>query len=207
MDTAIITPTQTPGTMDVIYTRRAIRKYKNKPVNVELIEKVIDAGRMAPSAVNQQAWKFYVVTDKTLIASFSKEIAASAMMGFVRSGIKNIVKTTSQLLNFPHMLDFKSMADPVFHGAPVVIFITATKKNEWAHLDIGMCAQNIMLAAKSMGLDSCPIGFAKFVNKTRHFSRLNIPDTEEVVLAVILGYGNEDPEMHERKKDNIFFVH
>jgi nitroreductase len=65
----------------------------------------------------------------------------------------------------------------------------------------------MMLAAKSMGLDTCPIGFAKYVCDTKHFHRLHIPDAEEVVLAVILGYGNEDPVTHERKKENIFFVH
>jgi nitroreductase len=208
MKTVTIQPVQmrTP-TVETIFTRRAVRKYKNKEVDKMLIEQVIEAGRMAPSAVNQQVWKFYVITDKILIAAFSKEIKASAMKRFVRSGIRNIVEMTSHLLHFPHGLDFGSHADPVFHGAPVVIFITGPKKNEWAHLDIGMCAQNMMLAAKSMGLDTCPVGFAKYVCDTKHFHRLHIPDTEEVVLGVILGYGNEDPEIHERKKENIFFVH
>jgi nitroreductase len=194
-------------TMETIFTRRAVRKYKNKKVDDLLIEQVIDAGRMAPSAINQQIWKFYVLTDETLIAAFSREIKASAMKRFIHSGIRNIVEMTSHLLHFPHGLDFGSLTDPVFHGAPAVIFITGPKRNEWAHLDIGMCAQNMMLAAKSMGLDTCPVGFAKYVDETKHFQRLHIPDTEEVVLAVILGYGNEEPEIHEKKKGNIFFVH
>jgi nitroreductase len=208
MKTTTIAPAQSKTTtIQTIFSRRSVRKFKNKEVDDFLIEQVIDAGRMAPSAINQQIWKFYVLTDETLIAAFSREIKASAMKRFVHSGIRNIVEMTSHMLHFPHGLDFGSQADPVFHGAPVVIFITGPKKNEWAHLDIGMCAQNMMLAAKSMDLDTCPVGFAKYVCDTKYFYRLHIPDTEEVVLAVILGYGNEDPKIQERKKENIFFVH
>ena len=193
-------------TMRVIYERRAVRKYKDKPVGKDFIDQVIDAGRMAPSAINKQPWRFYVLTDKALIQSFSKEIAAVALKSFARTGIINMFKTVVNLLDFPHGLNFHAMEDPVFHGAPVVIFITGSRYNEWAALDIGMCAQNMMLMAKSLGLDSCPVGFAKFVEKTKIFPRLKVPVSEKVFLAVILGYGDESPKLHERKKNNVDFI-
>jgi len=96
--------------------------------------------------------------------------------------------------------------DPIFHGAPVVIFITAPRDNEWASLDVGMCAQNMMLAAKAMGIDSCPVGLGKFVEQTEIFKRLEVPASEQVVLSIILGYGDELPEMPERKSNNIRFI-
>ena len=96
--------------------------------------------------------------------------------------------------------------DPVFHGAPVVIFITSKKDNEWAALDIGMCSQNIMLAAKSIGLDSCPVGMGKYIDQTKIYSRLNIPESEHVHLAIIIGYGNESPEVKERIKNNLIYI-
>jgi len=208
MEKVIVSPApMTNETLRMIYRRRAVRKFKKISVERELIEQVIDAGRMAPSAINQQAWKFYVLTDETLIKAFSKEIVKVSMKGFVRSGIKNIAKSASHLLHFAHGFDFHAMQDPVFHGAPAVIFITGPKDNEWAHLDIGMCTQNMMLAAKSVGLDSCPIGFAKYVAKTKLYPRLEVPMDEEVIIAVILGYGDENPEMHERKKNNVIFIH
>lgn len=43
-----------------IYTRRSIRKYEDKPISRELLEQIIDAGRVAPSAKNRQPWKFLV---------------------------------------------------------------------------------------------------------------------------------------------------
>lgn len=175
-------------TLKTIYERRAVRKYKALPVNKQLIEQIIDAGRMAPSAMNRQLWKFYVLTDKNLINSLSP----------------GIVKIANQFLSWAHGIDKTKTTDIIFHSAPVVIFITAPKRNEWAAIDIGMCCQNMMLAAKSLGLDTCPIGLAKFLKKPT--SVLGMSSSEEIKLAIIVGYGDEQPEVHERKKDNIKFV-
>lgn len=194
------------ATLETIYERRAVRKYKDKPVAINLIEQVIDAGRMAPSAINRQPWKFYILTDKATILAFSKQITKSAVRGILKTGIKGIVKTIKDSLHFSHSSHFMDSDDPIFHGAPVVIFLTAPKDNEWASLDIGICAQNMMLAAKSLGLDTCPVGLAKFVEQTELFPKLNIPESEHVLLSVILGYGDETPEVHERIKNNVVFV-
>jgi nitroreductase len=121
----------------------------------------------------------------------------------VKKGLKEILKTLSVMLHFVQSFTFSSIKNPVFYDAPVVIFITSPKTNEWAPLDIGMCAQNIMLAAKSLGLDTCPVGFGKFVEHTKHYSLLNIPSTEQVQISVIVGYGDEEPPVHERRTDNV----
>lgn len=194
------------GILKTIYTRRAVRRYTEQAVERDLIGQVIDAGRMAPSAINNQPWKFYVLTDPVTIKSFSKEIIRAAAKVFMKSGVKTILKTIKDSLHFGHALRFTKENDPIFHGAPVVIFITAPKNYEWAGLDIGMCAQNMMLAAKEMGLDTCPVGLAKFVEQTKLFPQLQIPASEQVMLAVILGYGNEEPEIHKRKKDNVLYI-
>lgn len=189
-----------------IYERRAVRKYKAKSIEKTLIETVLDAGRMAPSAINKQPWKFYILTQPKDIRAFSKEISAAAVIELAKSGIKNIVKTTKDLLHFADKADLMKKKDPVFHGAPVVIFITSPKSDEWAPLDIGMCAQNIMLSAKSLGLDTCPVGFGKFVEKTKLYPKLGVPETEQVNLAIVLGYGDETPELHARLQNNSVFI-
>lgn len=56
------------------------------------------------------------------------------------------------------------------------------------------------------GLDSCPVGFAKYIEQTPVFHQLEIPKDEEVMLAVILGYGDEKPEPHLRVKNNAIFI-
>lgn len=115
-------------------------------------------------------------------------------------------KTAVHLFHFSKGFNFSALEDPVFHGAPVVIFITSPKDNEWASLDIGMCAQNMMLAAKSLGLETCPVGFGKFIEKTKMYPRLKIPPEEHVQISIIIGYGNENPEVHERLRNNIVIV-
>ncbi|TAL60148.1 MAG: nitroreductase family protein [Bacteroidetes bacterium] len=189
-----------------IYQRRAVRKYKDKPVERATIETLIDAGRMAPSAINIQPWKFYILTKKEDIRAFSKEIAKASAKGFLKSGIKNIVKTASSALHLSHGIDFFKGQDPIFHGAPLVIFISSPKDNEWSGLDIGMCAQNMMLAAKSLGIDSCPVGLGKFVEQTKIFPKLHIPKAERVNISLIFGYGDEKPAIHERIKNNAFYL-
>ena len=181
---------QVNQTLKTIYERRAVREYNNKPVDKETISKILDAGRMAPSAINKQPWKFYVVTNRETIRSFSKEIE----------------KVADKFFHLSQRIGFLKMDDAIFHKAPVVIFITAPKDNEWAQLDIGMCAQNIMLAAKSLGLDSCPVGMGKFIEQTPAVGKLGIPQTEQILISILLGYGNESPTPHTRIENNATFI-
>ena len=64
----------------------------------------------------------------------------------------------------------------------------------------------MMLAAKAMGLDSCPVGFGKYIEHTKLYPQLHIPLTEKIYLSVIFGYGDETPEMHKRNRDNETFI-
>lgn len=193
-------------TLKTIYTRRAIRKFKSIPVPREIIEQIIDAGRMAPSAMNKQPWSFYILTDAADIRMFSKQISRAGVREILRLGIKAIAKTFMDIVRAPIGFRHIGEKDFVFYGAPVVIFVTAPVDNEWASLDIGMCCQNMMLAAKSLGLDSCPVGFGKFVCETKLYPRLRIPAEEKVLLAVIIGYGDMEPEMHERRTGNLHYI-
>ncbi len=147
-------PVRGSETLRTIYERRSVRKYSDRPVDKELIEQILDAGRMAPSAINRQPWKFYMLTKKEAIGSLSKEIAKIAGKEFLKSGPKQILKAVGHLLHYPHNISLFKGEYFIFHGAPVVIFITGPRDYEWAPLDIGMCSQNIMLAAKSLGLDT-----------------------------------------------------
>ena len=159
--------------------------------------------------MKKQTWHFYNLNNKEGIKALSNAILHHSKLAMLKAGIKEIVNSILHPGSF-HLkdgIDFFSHEDPIFHGAPVVIFISSTKGNEWAHLDVGMCAQNIMLAAKSLGLDSCPIGLAKFIEHTDEYNEFEVPSSEEINLAIIIGYGDESPHVHERKKDNAKFIY
>jgi len=201
-------PEYSNAVIENIYLRRAIRKFKDKQVDRQILNKLLDAGRMAPSAMNKQPWHFYVLTSEVKINFFSSAIIHQSKFAMFKAGVKEAANHILHPGTF-HLkdgLDFFKADDPIFHGAPVVIFISSERNNEWASLDIGMCAQNIMLAAKSLGLDSCPVGLAKFVENTKEYKDLMVPSSEEIKLAIIVGYGDEAPTCHERKKDNVKFI-
>lgn len=176
-------------TLHTIYERRAVRKYKADKVDKLQIQEVLRAAAMAPSAINQQPWNFYVVSNREKLKTYSRET------------IKAADKIYHNLL-----LGLHNEEDPIFHNAPVAIFITGPKNNLWAGLDIGLCAQNLMLAAKALGMDTCPVGLARFIENTPVYPELHVPDSESIQLAIVLGYGDEKPEMYKRKTDNIYYL-
>lgn len=195
-------------TLKTIYERRAVRKFKKKPVEKQLILDLLDAARMAPSAMNKQPWHFYVLTDPAKILQCSKAIMSETKLKMLKAGVKEVVHHIFHPGSF-HIkdgMDFFKGEDPIFHGAPVVIFISSDRSNDWAKLDIGMCAQNIMLAAKSLGLDTCAVGLAKFIEFTAEYKTFGVSASEQIELAVVVGYGDEKPALHERKKDNVHFI-
>ncbi|MNJ95576.1 5,6-dimethylbenzimidazole synthase [compost metagenome] len=189
-----------------IYQRRAVRKYKDVSLGRDVIDELIMAGKMAPSAMNRQPWKFYVLTDPVKIKKISKDIEKIALKKLKEKGIKELAKLSLSLFHLSTIKNILVTADHVFYGAPVVIFITHQRDDEWGMIDIGMCAQNIMLAAKAKGLDSCPVGFAKFVMQTDDYSLLKIPDDEVVDLAVVIGYGDEIAEMPKRTNNHVIYL-
>ncbi|MGZ3873828.1 MAG: nitroreductase [Mucilaginibacter sp.] len=198
-------PMEMPAALKNIYERRSVRKYLDQPVDRELIEQVIDAGRMAPTAMLKQPWKFYVLTSKESIREFSKEIVRTVAKEMVHDGPAGIAKLAMGALYSLYYGNLFKGPD-IFYGAPVVIFITAPRDEPWACYDISMCAQNMMLAAKALGLDSCPLGVGKYVEHTPIYYKLRVPYPEQVFLAVIIGYGDEHPKAHERVRDNLIFV-
>lgn len=177
-------------TLRTIHERRAVRKFTSREVDPVLVEQIINAGRMAPSAMNRQGWKFHVLTNRERIKAFSVEI----------------MKVAAKHFPLAHGLKPSTREDRIFHKAPVVVFISANRKDDWAGLDVGCCAQNMMLAAHALGLASCPIGLAKFASETPLHAALKVARTDEVKLAVVFGYADESPKMHERVTDNVIHL-
>lgn len=191
-------------TLECISTRRAVRRYLPQMPDDELIEKVLTAGRLAPSAMNRQSSRFYIATHSDTIAAFSKALSHAVLHDYIRKVLRRPIKTIRELLHAGKgNLD---TSDPIFHGAPVVIFITTPNDSEWGGLDTGMCAQNMMLAAHSLGLATCPIGMAKYAGNTDIYYRLEIPADEKVELAITLGYGAEKPQMPARTGGRALFI-
>ncbi|MCQ6961585.1 nitroreductase [Mucilaginibacter aquariorum] len=201
----IKTSEELPETLRTIYERRSVRRYKDLPVEREILSRIIDAGRMAPTAMMKQPWHFYVLTEKESIEEFSKAIIKTLAKEMVHEGPAGIVKLAAGALYSLYHSELLKGPD-IFYHAPVVVFLTAPKDEPWACYDISMCAQNMMLAAKALGLDSCPLGVGKAVEHTPIYYKLRIPYPEQVYLALVFGYGDEAPKAHERLTANVHFI-
>lgn len=112
----------------VIQSRRSIRKYKPTPLSEETIEKILEAGRWAPSGVNNQPWRFLVVRDKEKIKGLAQ---------FTKYG--NIIEGAACVICV-----FMDAGDSYNRDKDI--------------LAIGACIQNMLLEAYSLGVGTCWLG-------------------------------------------------
>jgi len=154
--------------LDLVKTRQSVRKYLDKPVEREKIERCLEAVRLAPSASNSQPWSFVVIDDPKL-----KEAVAK--------------KTFDKLISFNRF----SLQAPV-----LIIIISerpgflnkvaeAIKDKQFSLIDIGIAAEHFCLQATEEGLGTCMLGWfdEKGVKKL-----LNIPSNRRVELIITMGY-------------------
>ncbi|MFO8016969.1 MAG: nitroreductase family protein [Candidatus Woesearchaeota archaeon] len=173
-------------TIETIKARRSVRSFNDKPIPDGIIDELIECGRYAPSAMNQQPWRFMVIKDRDMIRQMSESIADEA-----KEKNPRIAERAG------------TMEDPIFYNAPLLIMVLRPKDDEWAKFDCSAAAQNMMLAARSLGIGSCAIGMAKLLEGKDVMEKLDMPDGYEQHMTIAFGYTDEWPEAPERKKDNV----
>ncbi|MFO7828897.1 MAG: nitroreductase family protein, partial [Bacteroidales bacterium] len=162
--------------------RQSDRAYLTKTIEKEKLTRIIEAGRLAPSACNAQPWKFIVINDQEL----KYKIADC---------------TSSKILGMNHFTK----------QAPVHIAIVEEKANFTSNagsfikdkhfplIDIGIAAEHICLQAEAEGLGTCMIGW---FDETKVKKLLNIPKTKRVPLIITLGYPAKEKREKRRKPLN-----
>lgn len=165
--------------LELIRSRQSDRKYSDKPVEQEKLGRIIEAGRMAPSACNAQPWKFVVVTDPELIRNLAE--AASAKL----IGMNTFVNQSPALIVI--IRESPNLSSKV--GATI-------KNKDYSLIDIGIAAENICLQARAEGIGSCILGWfdEKMVKKL-----LSIPSSKRVELIITLGYSLSHQKDKKRK--------
>jgi nitroreductase len=180
----------------VITGRRAVREYTAQAVDERAIRSLIDAAVHAPSAVNQQPWTFTVVRDQSILDRISHD-AKIQMLATMPASV--------------HSEHFRSLlSDPnfqIFYHAPVLIVISAMAEGPWIVEDCSLAAENLMLAARDIGLGTCWIGFAQsFLNTPEGKSVLGLPASWVSVAPIIVGYPKAPPPPVSRKEPEIRWV-
>jgi nitroreductase len=159
--------------MDVFHAiklRRSIRAYQDKPIEEEKLQRVLEAGRLAPSAKNRQEWKYVLVKDNEL----RKTVAVACNNQYF------IAEAPVIIVGCATMVDYVlSCGQPAYT------------------IDLSISMDHMTLQAVEEGLGTCWIGSFKEDEVKRI---LNIPQEMRVVEVMPLGYPKFLPEAKPRKK-------
>jgi nitroreductase len=161
---------------EAIKTRRSIRKYQDKPVEEEKLQSVLDAVSQSPSWANMQCWRMVVVRNQEIREKISEQSNVESF--FSPKGYKTNPSK-------------KALAE-----APIVIVLCADPANSgtlWNQayylVDCGIAAQNLMLAARGLGLGTVYVGV---YDEEKLKQLLSIPAHVRVVGLFPLGYPAEE---------------
>ena len=167
--------------LDIIKSRRSIRKFKPDAIPKELLIKVLEAARWAPSWANTQCWEFIIVND----VEIKKKLAETLVPE------RNPAK--SAIIEAPIVIVVlaKKGVSGYYKGQPM------TKFGDWFMFDVALAVQNLVLEAYSLGLGTVIVGS---FNHDRVAEILNVPKDREVVVMIPMGYPAESPPPRPRKE-------
>ncbi len=199
-----------------IETRRSVRSYSKKKVSKKVIKDILRLASLAPSGSNTQPWRVHIITGKKLeeITKKSKKeflsnnsslrlerlnymqkyrepyLSRRRKVGWDLYGILGIKKGDyKKTINY-HSLNYE------FFGAPVGMIFSIERDLGWmSWLDYGMFIQNICLAARSHGLDTCPQAAWGLVYKKIN-KLLNLDKNFTVHCGLALGYKNDKDKIN-----------
>ena len=186
-----------------IMERRSVRNFKSYPVPEPLLRRVLEAGRFAPSSGNCQPWKFIVVSDKVLINEMNDGIYNVLSMFYSAytndAMVKGLIPVYQQSLQ-SGLFDPRIMLGgcgsitrknaPVFMDAPVVILMACDDRSIGGpQIQAGICGQNMNLAAMSLGLGFCWVGFSQVIEMVPELKeKLGLEEPWKINTAMVLGY-------------------
>lgn len=167
--------------LDLVKKRQSVRAYLDRPVDREIIERCLEAARLAPSACNSQPWKFLVIDEPELKNKIAKQ-------------------TYGKLISFNHF----SLQ------APVLVLIISErakftaqiggflKRRNFRLMDIGIAAEHFCLQAAEDGLGTCMMGW---FNERKVNKLLGLPKMKRVELVIAAGYASSEEIRTKKRKD------
>ena len=197
--------------LDAIQGRQSIRSYKDKPVSREILEKILDISRFAPSGGNTQPWKIYVLNqdlmkelESLVISNLDNGISETPNFNIypqpMSDHLKSRVKECGRLMYEAIEIDKDDVEGRLnqlkqnfsFFGAPVGMFVTVEKEvdlNGWGH--VGHFIQNICLSSMEFGLGTClQESWSMYPETVKKI--INFSDSEILWCGIALGYPNEE---------------
>ena len=172
------------NTFENIITRRSTRKYLDKEVSQELLEKIIETGRYAPSGGNSQSNHFLVIQNKQIIDHLVK---------MVERAFSQMEITENMYRSLQNTINLSKKGGYVFcYNAPVLIIVANKKDYGNNQADCALALENMMLEANELDLGSCYINQLKWLNENQkilsYLQSLGMNEDERVYGSLIVGY-------------------
>lgn len=190
---------------EAMLTRRSTRKYSDEMPDRELVEKIIEAGRYAPSGSNSQNTHLIVFTDREMLRE---------MADLVRNEFSKMEIRPGMYVSLKNAINAAQRTDYVFHyNAPVFIAVANKKNYGNAMADSACVLENMMIAASALDLGSCWINQLHWLDENpaiREFMyRYGLEEDETVTGGLILGFpekGAPERKALERKGNPVTWV-
>lgn len=167
---------------NAIISRRTIRKFQQKPIKLSILKRIVNAGRLAPSAGNLQPLEYVIAVDDALREKIFPNLRWAAYIA--------------------------PEGNPKNNERPVAYIIILVNKEisfgSFFKYDVGASAENITLAALEEGIGCCWIGS---FNRKKIENILKIPEQYSADLVLALGYPLENPEYYDIEKGKSIKYH
>jgi nitroreductase len=179
--------------IEAINNRRSIRCYEPKPIPRDIINTLIEAGNQAPftSITRSQPWRFVVVQDPEF-----KEKLFQTAFPFWKNATDGMKENDPELYKMATCL-YDAMDEPkdvIYYNAPVIIFVIGPAAG--GAVSCALACENIMIAAQSLGLGSCYVGFGAMVKGNADVVQaLELKDDEQIYGPIVLGYPKVNPSV------------
>lgn len=177
------------NTIESIENRRSIRLFKSDDISKEIVEDILNCGRLAPSAKNRQPWYFVVTKGKT------KDKIADMMIEYTINNDDTLERKN---------LGCASSVNPtanVIKQAPILVLIFREKNDNWIigdNLSIGACVENMCLRATELEIGTLWIRDTVYV--AEDVAKMLNHENMELNCALAIGYSNQNPKQRPRKE-------
>ena len=182
---------------ELLKNRRSVRKYKDTPVSIEVIQEMINESTLAPNAGNEQPWKFIIVNNKKMLKRMSDE-SKKNILARIAANPDDYAKKYKGML--------KNESFNVFYNAPCLVMILGFSYLKNLYVDCALAASYFMMAAISRGLGPCWVNLGTEIHDPKMVNELGIPDNSTIVAPIVLGYPEKIPPAPKRNEPEILRI-
>ncbi len=182
--------------LEAIVTRRSTRNYRPDPVEQEKLDRILEAGRQAPSGGNNQTSHFLVIRRRETL---------DRLVGMTEKAFAAMEVTEDMYRSMKHAVLASKQGGYVFcYNAPLLIAVANRKGYGNNIADCACAIENMMVAANALDLGSCWINQLKWLNEDgeilEYLRSLGMKEDERIYGAVIIGYPASESGLPDRRR-------